>query len=711
MFGFMFNKLLLYFFTLSCIPLFGKIHDKNINIDSLESIINKQANDSNNVNSIIKLVSEIKHSNPEKAQDYLIKAIDICNAINFEKGLADCYHLNGMLHSNKGLFEKAIEYYEKSLVIREKHKDKRAWSNTQNNLGLVNWNLGKFDKAIEHYLKSLKIDEEFNDKGGMSISYNNIGLIYWSQGNLDKALEYILKANELNIELNNIEGQAGALSNIGGIYFYKGDVDLSIDYFIKARHIYEKLKDKKHTAQMNTNLGEVYGELKKYTIAIESLYEALNIQQEIEDRSGMIYTLNNIGQIYLKQENYEKAIEYLINASKLAESIGAKKQQSDTYKLLSEVYAQNKNFGKAFEYQQKYIDIKDSILNEVSAKQVAEMETRYETEKKQQQIEIQSLKLTEQELTLQNNRVVGFALASGIILLIFMAVTLYNRFLIKKKANEQLQVAYTIIEEKNKDITDSIEYAKTLQEAILPKTELLQKALPQSFIFFKPKDIISGDFYWFHKAKDKIFIAAADCTGHGVPGALVSMVGTNFLNQIVIEKGVEDPGKILSFLHKGIHSVFRREQSMKTANDGMDISLLCLNLNKSTDANTHKIQWAGANNPLWIYKKNNTPDENFIEIKGDPAAIGGKTDSGFRFGTKELEIYSGDMLYLFSDGYQDQFGGEKGKKFLVKRFRQLCSEICHLSAGEQSKKIEENMSNWKGSYEQVDDMLIIGIKI
>jgi len=256
------------------------------------------------------------------------------------------------------------------------------------------------------------------------------------------------------------------------------------------------------------------------------------------------------------------------------------------------------------------------------------------------------------------------------------------------------------IEEQKKDITDSIVYAKHIQEAILPELEKVQSVLTESFILFKPKDIVSGDFYWFTQKKERVIFAACDCTGHGVPGAFVSLIGNDLLNQIIIEKDKDNPGEILSLLSMGMKSVFTRTGSEQQAKDGMDMSLCVF------DKNFKTLEFAGAQNPLFLIRRG-----ELIQIKGDKQPIGGSTELNYHFTNHKIELQKGDTIYIFSDGYQDQFGGDKDKKFTSRRFKQLLLDIQGESMENQKQILVQTIEKWKGDRVQLDDILVIGVKI
>ncbi len=288
------------------------------------------------------------------------------------------------------------------------------------------------------------------------------------------------------------------------------------------------------------------------------------------------------------------------------------------------------------------------------------------------------------------------------------------------ESNEKLELQNEIIEEKNKDITDSINYARNIQDAILPNEGEIDSGIKDHFVLYRPKDIVSGDFYWFTNKKRYTFITAADCTGHGVPGAFVSMIGANLLDRLIIENDKNDTGDILSSLSDAVKRVFSSEGKQE-AQDGMDMSLCAFE--KDEDGNLIRMQFSGAQNPLFFIRKGLADsqlvqdgkvahyDENLGDIRGDRTPIGGDTDYQYQFASTTLDLEKGDLIYIFSDGYQDQFGGPKGKKFMVKQLKRLLLDIQEDSMSTQKEKLEVAMDDWIGSEEQVDDILLIGIRV
>jgi len=314
---------------------------------------------------------------------------------------------------------------------------------------------------------------------------------------------------------------------------------------------------------------------------------------------------------------------------------------------------------------------------------------------------------------------------------IFSILLIQTRYNLTKKeivarlalaeSNKILEEQKEIIEEKNKDITASINYAKNIQEAVLPNFSEIDEVFKDHFVYYKPKDIVSGDFYWFANKGGKALIAACDCTGHGVPGAFLSMIGNNLLNQIVLEQDVNNTGKILSLVNDGVKRVFTHDEEQE-AQDGMDMALLRFELGER-HTTPKSVQYSGAGNPLLFVRKGMVssgmaekhgfkPFEDDMGVwGGDRTPIGGSTEAGFEFGTESIDLEEGDTMYIFSDGYQDQFGGEKGKKFMIKRMKELLLSIQSENMVKQKEILEQTLTDWIRDGEQVDDLLVIGIRV
>jgi serine phosphatase RsbU (regulator of sigma subunit) len=307
----------------------------------------------------------------------------------------------------------------------------------------------------------------------------------------------------------------------------------------------------------------------------------------------------------------------------------------------------------------------------------------------------------------QNSSLRFILFAALIISLIFLLVIFQTRTLVrtrrllreKEQALELIELQKVELELKDKDITDSLIYAQRIQEALLPSESYFRKHFEDSFILFKPKNIVSGDFYWIGEKGDKVFIVAADCTGHGVPGALMSMIGLKIIEKTINEDNIEIPSKILSVMNKALEKTFSREKNIGTIiRDGMDIGLCII------DRKLKKVEYAGAFFPLYLIR-----DGSLTEIMADKIIIGMNPEE-VPYTDHELDLLENDIFYIFSDGYVDQFGGSENKKFMYRRFRYLLLTIHSFPISDQKAILDENIKTWMGVNEQVDDMMVIGFR-
>lgn len=667
----------------------------------------------------------------ENALNYYFKAQEIRNKLSkehpyltkYKNDLADTYNNIGIVYKHKGEYEKALEYYLKVLAIYEEinksntgdFSSKTGLGAAYNNLGLVYTTIGNYSEALQYHLKSLKIKEDIGDKSGIAYSYNNIGIVYEYKEDFDHALEYYFKSLKIRKETGDKMGMATSFNNIGNIYSSKKKYKEALEYLKMSVKIKEELRDKEGMAASYSNIGMLYfdyGGFQKnpdsaaiyYKSALFYLKEVLKMDEENNDKSGMAASDLNIGSLLTWTNRFEEAEGYLQNGLKLAKESNEKDLIKNAYMGLSELNAKTGNYKNAFEYHQLYSQLKDSLLNEESSKQITEMSTRYESEKKEKQILLLEKDKEKQEEERKRQQLFFLLAVALAISISIIAIIIFRSLKITRNQKIVIENQKQLVEEKQKEIIDSITYAKRLQEAILPPLQLIKKLLPESFVLYKPKDIVAGDFYWMEEIDNIIFIAAADCTGHGVPGAMVSVVCSNALNRTVKEFGLRNTGEILDKVTDLVLETF--EKSGSDVKDGMDISLLAIKFNSTSKFDRQiSLQWSGANNPLW-YVQNG----NIKEITANKQPVG-KQDNRKPFTTHTIEHSDNSIYYLFTDGLPDQFGGSKGKKFLYKRFKDTLSEIYKLPMHAQQTDLEKTFLSWKGTLDQLDDITVIGIKI
>jgi serine phosphatase RsbU (regulator of sigma subunit) len=617
---------------------------------------------------------------------------------------------------------KSIKYAETALKLSETLHNQQKTATSLHNIGNGHYNQAEFKIALSYYLKALQIQEALGNKRGMLTAAGSIGNVFLDMNQPDQALKYFQESLALGKELNNKRGTASSLISLGTVYADKKDFRKALDYYFQALKLFQEIDYKEAVATCYNNISDSYNHLKEYPKVIFYLTKAYETYKEVGNVYGMSLALNNLGDYYQTIGNSEKALEYYNRGLEQAKLIGAGERIVASYKGMSIANKKMGRYKEALEVNEKFQQMNGSIYNSDNSKQIAEMQTRFETEKKAKEIDIltKDKKIKEDELMRQ--RLISWTTALGGILVLFLALLAIRANIQKRKANKELEIknmkietAYNIIEVQHKDIKDSIRYAERLQSAILPTQEFAKAFGENSFVLYKPKDIVSGDFYWIDSLKkslqnsynDLILFAAVDCTGHGVPGAFMSIVGHNLLKQAVKEHHKTMPSEILDELNQGLSETLRQTEEDSIVKDGMDMALCSLQKNES---GSHTLQFAGANNPLWIIRKTNS--KVVEEIKGDKFPVGIFLGEELqKFKNHSVELFQGDSIYIFTDGFADQFGGEKGKKFKYKPLQNLLMNIQDKSMQEQKDILDKTITSWKGNLEQVDDILIIGIRI
>ena len=587
------------------------------------------------------------------------------------------------------------------LKIREKAT--RHYGDYLNNKGYLSNNLGDITAALDYFLHSLKIQEQIGDKSGQSYSLNNIGYIYNSQKQYFKALENYIKSYELQKEINDLHGQAQSLSNIGNVYDKSKSLKKALYYYFKGLNIRKTIKDKQGIGYSLQNIGTVYFNQKNYFSALYYFKKSLEIRREINDVQGISYALCNMGKIYLEENNTTLAQKYALEGLEMSQKMGYPENISLAATILEDIYLKEEKYNKAHEMLKLAVKMRDSISNDETHKSTLKKQLQYEFEKREV---ISKADQEKRELTYQatskQQKIIIIASVAGLILCLLFGIFIYNRFKVTQRQNVIIQEQKKVVEEQKqivethqKEVVDSINYAKRIQYALLAHEDLLKKHLSSHFVLFKPKDIVSGDFYWATEDEDDFYLAVCDSTGHGVPGAFMSLLSIGFLSEAIKEKNIQEPNKVFDYVRKRlIESITNENQK-----DGFDGILL--RFHKPTNTITYS---ASNNHPIII--SNNTIQH--LECNKMPVGKGERSES---FTLYEMNVSKGDAIYLYTDGYADQFGGEKGKKFKYKPLNNLLLSINSTSLLSQKEVLDTAFVHWQGTLEQVDDVLIVGIKV
>jgi len=745
------------------------------------------------------------------------------------------------LQTKQNDYAEAIHYYELAIDYWEKSGDTTSLAKSCGSLGVIHNIVGNHQEALINLFRSVKLYTTVDNKDGIASYLGSIGNVYTDLKDYDKAYEYYNKAKNMFDTIQRKGGIAASYGNMGIILNSQGKHENALESYFNALRIFKEIDSKIGIETALTNIGDTYEMLEDYDKALEYFLESLKIKEEIGAKEHQTYSLNGIASVYLKRNKLKLSIQYAKKSLELAEETNSLAQIKEASRILSEAFFNLNNYKEAYNYQGRVMKLKDSLYSIEKDKKIAKLQTKFEVEKKEKEIELQKTEIARKDAILKQKNTQRNALFAVVILLLALTLIIFiaykhrkNTSLKLKKQNDKienqaltleinnreleklsivasktnnaiiissaegdiewvndsftkmfgyslkefrkergenirdasnnceikdsinkaietkmplfytskaetktgkkiwiqttltpitddsgviknivaidtditgLKIAENMIKEqnkqlelKNRNITDSIKYARRIQEAILPPEKIVKQCLEDSFILFKPKDIVSGDFYWIHNVLQKVLFSVVDCTGHGVPGAFVSIVGHNGLNRIVKEMGITKPGLILDKLHEMVLDTFSSQEN-NDVRDGMDIALCCF------DTKTNMLEYAGAYNPLCLVREG-----HMQEIKADKQSVG-STLRNTRFANNNIQIQKGDTVYIFTDGYSDQFGGEKGKKFMRKPFRDLLLSLQEFSMQEQKEVLNTTINEWQGKLEQVDDILVMGVRI
>ena len=744
--------------------------DKHI-IDSCFTVYYSNTTDTNKANALAYITNAIQYDkwylflfSEKNGLNTLLKNQTDEVTISFlNQKRAQCYYNIGFFYYGYESApyynqDSAFHYLFSSLALYEQLNDLKGQRGVSNNIGSYYEKQGDIPKALEYYYRCLKIDEETGDSLGMANSYNILGSVAKNENELEKALDFYFKSLTISEAVKHKYYIASSLNNIANVYLIQFEKDTllkddttllvkAFDNYTKSLSLFQEINNKYGVAAITYKLGTLALTKKDYKTAISLFESSLEKFRPMNNKLSLSMVLERLAKAELSINRLESAEINAKQSLAIAQQIDYPTYIQNAAETLSEIYVLKGEGLKALESFKLYIENRDKVYNEQSLKAKIVESTKYEYEKQKAIDDLRNEKLIAIEKEeKEKQQLIAYGSTTGVVLSFFLVFVLIksnrrkqrdNQVILQQKkevslqrdlakANEKIAEEKKVeVEERNREIMDSITYARRLQEAVLPPQKLVKEWLTNSFILYKPKDIVSGDFYWMETANymqdgkqhTMVFFAAADCTGHGVPGAMVSVICAGALNRAVNEFQLTDVGEILNKVTSLVIDTFKKGNDK--VKDGMDIALCGLDIGRKI------LYTSGANNPIWIISKNkklitemayNTfqhEDELPLylhEFKSLKKPIG-LNDIEEPFTTNVIQLEPEDGIYVFSDGYPDQFGGEKGKKFKYNNFRKLLLENFHLSMDEQKITINDCFENWKGEHEQIDDVCVIGVKI
>ncbi len=696
----------------------------------------------------VSLINQLAHSylrvDPSKSELLSRQSINMAQTISYPMGEAWAWNYQGSAYLAMSNYDSALFCYQKALDIFNEHaRHPEPLAKSQYNIGLVYFYQGNTIRALDYLLDAMNLYQKLNLKEDEANAVNAIASVYASQAQYEKALQSYLRVLKIADALNSDYLYNNVYHNLAAVYFdlYESEkqkkptrLDSALYFNRKSLAVRSKLGNRNGIAASQISLGNIYFSQGKYGLALEAFGAALKIKIELGDKRGQAICYENMAEVNSKLKQYGLAMTMIQNAIKIYTEIESPQDMLSSYRASAGIYQLLGRYKEGFEALERYISLSDSIFTKEKATELAEMEARYELARQMADNRLKDVELQKEKFWQQ---VYLYGIGVAVLMVLVMIGLLTNAVKNRREAlkfnkelqqinlelasreeqvkmqseilvqaneeisstNEALMYSQNLLSEINKDFTSSLTYAKTIQAALLPNSEQLAKIFPDSFVFIRPKEQVSGDLFWVFESQDSRLIAAIDCTGHGVPGGFMSIAAVFLLNQICRNLTDLSPHVIIKELHANLRNVLRQDHAI--IRDGMEIGL-CV-----WKKQARKLYYAGARSNM-IYMTG----KQIFEFKGDRFAVGDEQSDGQEFTLHVHEVQSPTMCYLFSDGYRDQFGGDKGRKFMARRFKELLYDIHLLDMHDQQQILERTFLNWvAGKHQQIDDVLVLGFKV
>jgi serine phosphatase RsbU (regulator of sigma subunit) len=678
---------------------------------------------------------------------YFTKALEIQEQLQKGHGVAMMYNNLGLLHRQQANYAQSISYHQKSLDYFLQNNDSANIASVRVNIGLVSKEIGAFEISLRNFYESISYFEKTNNYQSLASAHFNIGEIFSNLSNWKESFEHIGKGMHYAEKVNDKKLIANGFLNLGNGYTLKQIPDSAMIYLKKSENIYLEIDDKIGIADVAESLGDLNARLNAFPEALKNYTKSLEINTEIGRKASALSLNINIAKVFLSQGKTYEAKKVVEKVFKNSHQFGFQAIRRDAHRLLSEIFEIQGLSKEALYHHKRYAELNDSIFSIERAAKLAQMEALFNIDQKQKAISqlekekaIKDYELNQAKSLILSQRFQALLSIAVLLVLLVVLLLLYRQYRIKRFSNNQLSTKISEVQQKNEEIltqkeeienqknelehqkrllkdkseqlerfnwllTDSIDYASSIQSALLPSPDIFQKYFSDHFIVFFPKDVVSGDSYWAYPHDNKILLALLDCTGHGVPGGFMSMMGITALTELM-GRHVTEPSETLNNLRLFVIESFKQTGKVGEQQDGMDIALI------SYEIGSNYIEFAGANHPLWLVKANPpTPEEKLMIYKADSMPI-----SYFPrmspYKTTKIPVEPGDQIYLFSDGFRDQIGGVNfNTKFGKEKFKELILSNSSKTMEEQKSIFEDTFFRWVDGNDQIDDITIMGLKI
>lgn len=680
-------------------------------IDSLKLQLVNAKHDSTRLRLCLAIAAQETNNNLDTSFAYCDKADAIARKMNNAKGIADAkmQRAYGVFYTGDG--DSSLAMYNELLVDYRAIGDSGCVAACYNKMGYIYRQNSDKQKAIEHYQAALRSNVNEENVLEAANSYLNIGLIHHDQGDYAQALKYELRGLALYEKTADKNRTANALARIGNVYVDMEDDTTGLIYHQRSLAMAQEAGNNRLVAIAFNNIAGIYSNRGDDMRALQMYRQALVIRNTIGDKNGAAVLLNNLGASHSTLGNFDSARYYLDTSLALTLALGYKEMEMTNYLSYALMYSKQKKYEEAYSWYKKYHELYAEINREESTKEINRLNTTLEAEEREREIEKLSQQGLLDQAIISQERTKGWFLGVGLLGVVALAGIIWVNNRKTKRTNiilaeqkNEISEKKKIVEEQHRDIVDSINYALRIQHAVLPARDELKRMFPESFLFYKPRDIVSGDFWWVTEKSGLKIVVVADCTGHGVPGAFMSLIGTSLLNEIINEKGITDPNLVLDLLSEKVVNALHQNEERSSAHDGMDITILAI------DEKNQRAKFAGANNSLYY----TGIDGELREIKGDRQPIGYYLQKHQPFSVHTISLEDVTNIWMFTDGYADQFcgnaGTQFGKKFKYSRLKTTLASVQGLNVVQQREHLIKTFEDWKGNVFQVDDVMMMGIK-
>ncbi|MGB0522857.1 MAG: tetratricopeptide repeat protein [Flammeovirgaceae bacterium] len=627
----------------------------------------------------------------------------------------------------------AFHYAQKALALSEMWAYAPTKIQAYRNLGVTYWVKGDYLHALEQFHKMLKLSDSTNNLHSTAQAYNNLAMVYKAQEIYSSAIQYYKRSLSIHQMKGDTMSMAIVSGNLGAVYLATDSLEESLRYNFEGLKLAQKIGRNRTIGNTLHNIGEVYVRKGWYQRALDYFKSSLDVFEKTGEAWSIAHAENGMAKCYIYQNKLDLALSLANKSYQISQRLGAKELIKESCENLTKIYEKKQDFKKAFEFQQLYHLYTDSLINEDKNKAIHQLELQQkdaENRLLRKQAELQ-------ELSNDRKSIIIFSFAGALVSSIILAIIFFRSRQRAKKLNIILKIKNSkiqainkqleakqeeieqqnhqlkaqriaiaeqrdFIKERNEQITKSITAAKTIQQAMLPYDKYIKELLKEYFILYKPKDIVSGDFYWFNKIGEKIVVAAIDCTGHGVPGAFMSMIGNTLLDNLIALNRQTSPADILRLLNDKVTELLQQREN----NDyhGMDAGIVTITYLTNGDAS---IVFSGAKRPLYFVS---SKDQTLGSFQATNKSIGGRQLQGKTFENQSITLPKGSMIYLSSDGFEDQHNRQR-RKVGRERLSKLLQKHAHKPVHEQQNILEEKLTGYMKEVNQRDDILVIGIKV